>query len=82
MADIDTHFLRQRRRELGLSQGDLALRLQARGISLSPKAIGEYERGKRQLRLEKPVLDALADALRWSPSELANAMTASGLSHG
>lgn len=64
------HFLRQRREELGLSQGDLALRLNARGINLSRKAISEWERGKRRVTLNSPVREALADALRWNLDEL------------
>jgi transcriptional regulator with XRE-family HTH domain len=71
------HFLRQRREELGLSQGDLALRLNIRGLKLSRKAISEWERGKRQVQLEGLTLVALADALRWSVHELLKAMAAS-----
>jgi len=67
------HFLRQRREELGLSQGDLALRLKARGIKLSRKAIGEWELGRRRVTLNSPVLEALADALRWNLDELIQA---------
>lgn len=82
MLNIDKqNLLRQRREELGLSQGDLALRLKARGVPLSRKAISEWERGKRQVWLEKPALDALADALRWSLTDLMNAVATSGSTH-
>lgn len=69
------HFLRQRREELGLSQGDLALRLNARGLQLSRKAISEWERGKRRVQVDNHLLDALADALRWDAEQLMQAMT-------
>ena len=73
---VDTngqHFLRRRRKELGLSQGDLALRLSARGVCLSPKAISEWERGKRQVQLNELEMEALAEALRWDLNELIQA---------
>ena len=77
---IDTnrkHFLRQRREDLGLSQGDLALRLDARGVHLSRKVISDWERGKRRLDLEPPALEALADALRWNADQLAKMIAVS-----
>ncbi|MBN1313447.1 MAG: helix-turn-helix domain-containing protein [Anaerolineae bacterium] len=76
MADTNTqHFVRQRRRDLGLSQGDLALRLSARGAQLSRKAISEWERGKRRVQVDDHLLDALADALRWDIEQVKRAIT-------
>lgn len=68
------HFLKRRRAELSISQGDLALRLKARGVPLSSKIIGQYERGIRQLPLDESMLKALADSLRWSLNELMGAI--------
>lgn len=71
------HFLTQRRIQLGLSQGDLALRLKHRGVGISRQKISHWERGLRQPRLTEADLVALADALHWSRSELQAAMEAS-----
>ncbi|MBN1427606.1 MAG: helix-turn-helix transcriptional regulator [Anaerolineae bacterium] len=70
-------MLRRRRAELGLSLGDVSLRLKARGVQLSSKTLGDYERGVRPLQLARLQQEALADALRWSLSELKDAMAAS-----
>jgi DNA-binding XRE family transcriptional regulator len=76
MNDTSSHFLRRRREELGISQSDLALRLMARGVRLSRAAIGKWERGTHQPKLDDSALDALADALHWSLDELIEAMGA------
>jgi predicted transcriptional regulator len=68
------HFLRQRRRELGLSQNDLELRLKHRGVNLSRKVISAWERGQLHPQLNKGELGALADALRWDEDQLRNAL--------
>lgn len=69
-----THFLTQRRAELGLSQGDLALRLKYRGVNFSRQKISHWERGLRQPYLDEIDLAAIADALHWSRGELLAAM--------
>jgi transcriptional regulator with XRE-family HTH domain len=78
MANYDGDFLRKRRETLGLSQGDLALRLAYRKIKLSRHAISEWENGKRIPDLCKEEMALLAEALRWSVAELVDAMKAGG----
>ena len=70
--------MKRRRAELGLSLGDVSLRLKARGVQLSSKALGEYERGMRPFPLGRLGQEALADALRWSLAELMDAIATSG----
>jgi transcriptional regulator with XRE-family HTH domain len=75
MADTNTqHFLRQRRREPGLSQSDLALQLSAHGVQLSWKAISEWERGRRRVQVDNHLLDVLADAQRWDTEQVKRAI--------
>lgn len=63
--------VRARRIALGLSYGDLALRLQSRGISLSRQALSLWERGKRRCSFSEEELRLLADALSCDTQELA-----------
>ena len=72
-----THFLRERRQELGLSQFDLSLRLKSRGVNLSQKAISKWERGVRPPQLDESELAALADALLWELEQLREALDSS-----
>lgn len=71
---LTANLLRRRRAELGLSLGDVSLRLKARGVQLSGRALGDYERGVRPLHLTRLQQEALADALRWDLDELARAI--------
>ena len=64
------HFLQ----ELGLTQNDLALRLEHRGVTLSRKSISAWERGQRQPHLSQSEQEALAGALRWEMATLADEM--------
>jgi transcriptional regulator with XRE-family HTH domain len=74
----ELHFLRERRKELGLSQNDLELRLKSRGVNLSRKTISAWERGQRDLELDDAALKALAESLRWDVDQLLDALTGSG----
>jgi len=69
----ETHFLRKRRNELGLSQEDLARRLKHRGVNLSRHTISDWERGLRRPQLDEAALKALAEALRWDLDQFADA---------
>jgi transcriptional regulator with XRE-family HTH domain len=71
---VEQHFLRKRRRELGLSQFDLSLRLKARGVHLNQSTISEWERRLYVPRLDETELAALADALRWDFDQLVAAI--------
>jgi transcriptional regulator with XRE-family HTH domain len=72
-----SHFLRQRRQELGLSQNDLELRLKSRGIKFSRKSISAWERGERDPELDQKALEALAEAVRWDLETLVGALRGS-----
>jgi DNA-binding transcriptional regulator YiaG len=64
------HFLRARRRELGMSQAALARRLKADGAPLSASSISAWERGVRVPRLDAAAIRALAGALDWGEARL------------
>lgn len=53
------HNLRKYRLKAGLSQDDVAARLQVQGLDIHPKIISEIELGKYSIRIS--VLLALAD---------------------
>ena len=72
-----THFLKNRRQELGLSQLDLFLELKLRGVSLSQTSISKWERGQYTPQLDEAALEALADALRWELDQLVTALNSS-----
>lgn len=58
-------WIKQRRDELGITQDDLAARLQVLGYSVGSGAVSHWETGKRQPPLEDNVfVSALANALR------------------
>lgn len=78
----EEHFLRRRRAALGLSQGDLALRLKSRGVKLSRNAVSLWERRKRRPQLTTVDKQGLADALRWSVEELERAIDAENAHYG
>jgi transcriptional regulator with XRE-family HTH domain len=67
-------FLRARREELGMSQGDLAMRMAYRKVKLSRRDISEWENGKRAPALSVDQLKLLAEALRWKLDDLLEAM--------
>lgn len=62
--------VKSRRQELGLSYGDLALRLRHRGIQLNRQGISLWERGKRSYSFSQEQMALLAEALEWSLHEL------------
>ncbi len=60
-------WLRERREQLGLNQGDLAARLQVAGFNVDRSSISHWEIGKHKPPLENPEFrKALAQALRVS----------------
>ena len=72
-----THFLKNRRQELGLSQLDLFLELKLRGVSLSQTSISKWERGKYLPQFDETQLEALADVLGWELDQLKDALDGS-----
>jgi transcriptional regulator with XRE-family HTH domain len=60
-------WIRQRREELGISQTDLAIRLQLLGLEITPGSISHWERGRYKPPLhDKDFRILIADALRLS----------------
>ena len=72
-----THFLKNRRLELGLSQFDLSLRLKTRGVNLAQTSISKWERGKYLPQFDETQLEALADVLDWELDQLRDALDSS-----
>lgn len=61
------NWLKARRRELGLSQEELAARLQVQGIDYTAGAISHWETGRYSIPLEESEFrKALAEALKMS----------------
>lgn len=64
-------WLRERRKELHLSQEELAARLQVRGFDLTPGAISHWENGRNIMPIEQTDFrQALAASLNLSVREL------------
>ncbi len=65
------NWLRKRRKELGLSQGDLAQKLQLDGVDISRSAISHWETGRHNIPLEREeVRKSLAGILKMDVEQI------------
>lgn len=68
---MKTHWLKERRKELRLSQEDLAAMLQLAGIDVVPSTISHWENGRYILPIDNPEFRrALSKALRMSVQDI------------
>lgn len=68
---MNTNWIRTRRKDLRISQEELAARLQIEGVELTAGTISHWENGRYNPPLEDPAFrQALAAALRLSPKNM------------
>jgi transcriptional regulator with XRE-family HTH domain len=68
---MQPHWLRDRRKELDMQQGELAARLEVMGFNVTQSSISHWENGRYTLPLDDPNFrQSLAKALKLSESEM------------